>query len=817
MGQNIINAVAGGIDKDGNGNGNANNWTTTPAGEQDMGEHLDSPQAAREAGANVSGRIIVAMTNLPQGIVRESDGSLRLRGRRGNSALYAAVRSIQEDTDWDLTVVAWPGELTVAGRDEAIADHNETPDLTADEQAHVAKLMADANGGARIEPVWLPGPQPRYRQYAEEIVWPTLHYIQPAETSGDSMKGKPWWRDYVTFNEAYRDKILELYQPGDIVWVHDYYLFLLPQMLRMKLPEAHVGLFVHVPFPSSEYLRCIPERRNLLEGMLGANLIATQAESYSRHFMSGCARLLGVETGPSHLQVFGVHVNVVTLPIGIDAGRIEHDAFSPDVDEKVLAIRAMYPDKKIIVGRDRLDSVRGVIQKLHAFEMFLQLYPEWRDRVVLIQVTAPAYFYAPKIEKKVSELVSHINGQYGGIHFSPIHHFPRHIARDEYLALLRVADLGLITSVRDGTNTTSMEYVVCQKDTHNPIILSEFAGTSGSLEDAVLVNPWDAREVAETIDACLRMQDTVPHELAAREKRLYRYVTEHKVQAWVRRYVSMLVNNTLAHKSAHVTPLLDVTKLKDAYTSASQRLFLFDYDGTLTPIVKEPSAAIPSALVIQILTRLCADPKNAVWIISGRDSAFLDKWLAQVPGLAFSAEHGCFLKQRGETEWENLTEKIDMSWQQVVLDIFYSYTERTQGSSVEVKRAALTWHYRRADPDFGRFQAQNLREHLEQAVASKYDVEVMSGKANIEVRPRQFNKGEIVKRIVASYPEQPGCIACFGDDATDEDMFAALKYFDATGSFSVTIGPPSKQTVADWHVQDPSGVLSAISALTVDS
>jgi trehalose 6-phosphate synthase/phosphatase len=206
-----------------------------------------------------------------------------------------------------------------------------------------------------------------------------------------------------------------------------------------------------------------------------------------------------------------------------------------------------------------------------------------------------------------------------------------------------------------------------------------------------------------------------------------------------------------------------------------------------------------------------------VWIISGRDQAFLDKWLGQVKGLSLSAEHGCFLKLRGQADWENLTEKIDMSWQTVVLDIFNNYAERTQGSSVEVKRAALTWHYRRADPDFGRFQAQHLREHLEQMVATKYDVEVMSGKANIEVRPRQFNKGEIVKRIISSYAQQPHCIACLGDDATDEDMFAALKMFDSTGSFSITIGPPSKQTVADWHVLDPNAVLDALAALFVMS
>lgn len=763
----------------------------------------------------IGNRIISVVANLEHEITHMADGTHRLTTRRGQSALYSALNYIRTGTNWKSVLVGWPGEMR---REPSLSldfdSEDDEQQLSVKEQASLEAEYNRVNDGATVKPIWLPGNPQRYRQYAENIIWPILHYIQ-----GDPTDGKQesrWWKDYVKFNEAYRNKILQVYEKGDIIWIHDYYLFLLPQMLRMKIPDAHIGIFMHAPFPSSEYFRCIPQRNELLEGILGSNLVGTQSQAYSRHFISSCTRLLGVDSTPDHISAFGVHVTVQALQIGIDTVTVENDAFQPKIDEKVKAIRNLYPDKKIIVGRDRLDSVRGVVQKLQAFEMFLETYPEWKEKVVLIQVTSPAYSSSTKVEKKVSDLVSHINGTYGMLHFAPVQHYPRHIARDEYLALLRVADLGLITSVRDGMNTTSLEFIVCQKENFSPLILSEFTGTAGSLLDAIQVNPWDALEVADTIHQCLLAKIVDPKENQEREERLYRHVTTHTVQDWVNRFITSLVSNVERYEYSHVTPVLDTSILLDTYTRAKQRLFLFDYDGTLTPIVKEPSAAIPSTRLKDILHKLCSDKRNVVWIISGRDQQFLDRWLGQVNScIGFSAEHGCFLKPAFCDEWQNLIETTDMSWQKVVYDIFSYYTDQTQGSHIEQKKAALTWHYRRADPDYGSYQARNLRDYLEQHVASQYDVEVMAGKANVEVRPRQFNKGEIVKQLVGSYAERPDFIICLGDDSTDEDMFKALLESDGphTGVFPVTVGPPSKMTVAPWHLLDPGAVLDTLSLL----
>lgn len=810
---------------------------------------IQSPSQAAER-LNLSGRVINVLSNLPHAVVHTGDQQFDIRHRRGNSALYSALSFIKQQTEWESLVVAWTGEIETTTDPADNIPQDDVEDLTPEKMDELeGKLQAASKEYGEVHPVWLLGKnQSRWREYAESIIWPILHYIQGEPTDG--RQEKEWWCDYVTLNEAYAEKIISIYKPGDIIWIHDYYLFLLPQILRMKLPSAYIGVFLHSPFPSSEYFRCLPKRKELLEGVLGANLVACQSYAFARHFISSCARLLGVETAPTYISAYGIHVTVDTIPIGIDTVAVEKDAFEPSVDEKVKALRMLYPDRKIIIGRDRLDSVRGVVQKLYAFEMFLNLYPEWIEKVVLIQVTSPAYANTAKTEKKISEMVAHINGKYGGLHFAPVQHFPRHIARDEYFALLRVADLGLITSVRDGMNTTSLEFVVCQKESNSPLVLSEFTGTAGTLVDAMQVNPWDSVGVAHTIHQCLQQDKS---QNAAIEKKLYNTVTVNTVQNWVHRFLSRIVRNLESHDQTHMTPTLDRALLFHKYTNAQRRLFLFDYDGTLTPIVRDPAAAIPTARLHNTLLKLTSDPRNTVWIISGRDGEFLDKWLGDNKQIGFSAEHGCFIKPVGSTEWTNLAEQVDMSWQEGVKEVFNYYTERTQGSSIEYKRAALTWHYRRADPEFGAFQARECRNHLEQTVAQQYEIEVMAGKANLEVRPRKFNKGEIVKSIIEEFGDnRPEFIICLGDDATDEDMFKALhrsvahkegrhnnedsdisvkeieslKLADSTatekvayersadGLFPVTVGPANKLTTATWHLIDPAAVLDTLSVLT---
>ncbi|EPQ26903.1 uncharacterized protein PFL1_05538 [Pseudozyma flocculosa PF-1] len=582
------------------------------------------------------------------------------------------------------------------------------------------------------------------------------------------------WEAYYAANEAFAKRVAAEYRPGDLVWVHDYHLLLVPLMLRKLVPDAHIGLFVHAPFPSSEVFRCLPKRKEILEGMLGADLACFQAFSYSRHFLSSCIRVLGSEASSNSVESDnGGHVTNITYnPIGIDSAKIAKDSSSEGVLPKIQAIREMYKGKKILIGRDKLDVVRGVVQKLQAFHKFLAEFPEWRNKVVLIQVTAPALNDSPKLERQVSELVSHINGEFGSLSFTPVHHYHQIIDRDEYFALLSVADLALITSVRDGMNTTSMEYIICQERfAKSPLILSEFTGTAGRMRSAIQVNPWNIFGVAKAIDYALRLTDD---EKRARHDQLYHQVVSHTSHTWAAGLVKQLLVRLISEHSAHFTPPLDRDEMLAKFGRARKRLFMLDYDGTLTPIVKQPEMAVPSQRLLDALKVLAEDPRNVIFIISGRDGAFLGKHLGHFRNIGFSAEHGGFLKLPGSDEWRNLTEELDMSWMKGIRGVFEYYTERTGGSFIEQKKSSITWHYRGADPDFGSFQAKECQAHLENLTShNKLPVEVLVGKKNLEVRPLAVNKGEIVKRLLYDHPDAD-FVFCAGDDKTDEDMFRTL-------------------------------------------
>ncbi|EPS45711.1 hypothetical protein H072_119 [Dactylellina haptotyla CBS 200.50] len=803
----------------------------------------------------LSGTVIVATAIMPYKFTF-GKGEWEISPRRGNSALNSSFSHLTSGTAWKTVIVGWPGEVAASVGNRNVEKEHQAAggqasaapiqSVTASSyQQHSAELEQDVviskqdrtnleeklsnygDGlGSRIVPVWVAGDkdgdvktgdvtlkdQNRWVDYAQREIWPTFHYLLREPTDG--RKERTWWSDYIKFNQAFADKIVEVYKPGDIIWVHDYQLLLVPSMLRQKLSSAFISFFLHSPFPSSEFFRCMTKRKELLAGILGSNQIGFQSYAYAKHFISSCTRVLGFESSGNGVDAYGAHVAVDVFPIGIDAAKVDKDSHNNNIDEKMQAIRELAAGKKIIVGRDRLDSVRGVVQKLRAFEMFLEIYPEWRDKVILIQVTSPSVSEGPKVEHQVSELVAHINGTYGSIHFSPVQHFPQYLSQDEYYALLRVADLGLITSVRDGMNTTSLEYVVCQKENHGPVILSEFTGTAGSLCDAFQVNPWDYRGVAEAINTCLSLSPAKKEEL---HSKLYQHVTTNNVQNWTNRFLKGLLTNLASHDQSQATPQLDRQLVLDQYNRATRRLFMFDYDGTLTPIVKDPHAAIPTDKIIRTIKKLASDPQNNVWIVSGRDQAFLEQWMGDIAELGFSAEHGSFVRRPRSSEWVNLTEKFDMTWQKDVVDIFQYYTERTQGSFIERKRCALTWHYRRADPDYGAFQARECQSHLENTVMQKYDVEVMTGKANLEVRPTFVNKGEIAKKLVAEYPDdaKPDFVLCLGDDTTDEDMFRALRRstLPAEHVFAVTIGASTKMTLASWHLQEPADVVDTVGLL----
>jgi trehalose 6-phosphate synthase/phosphatase len=726
-----------------------------------------------------------------------------------------------DHSKWSHTLIGWPGEIgilqehhggdpwiataaaaaTTTNRDTApIPVNASAPSLESHSnseirislasQIRLKQKLAKAQGG-RVELVWLADEideqgtvtlrdQHKWRQYGEHELF-TLFHFQQNQPSDDYKKKKESWRCYERMNETFADAIVAKYKPGDIVLVHDYQLLLLPAMLRKRIPAIYIGFFLHIPFPSHELYRSLSLRKGILEGILGANMIGFQEKHYAQDFTDCCGRLLGLGDTPAGVDMEGTIVPVDTFPIGIDTNTTHISAYeSPSVEEEMKKLLDRHAGKKIIVGRDRLDSLRGVKQKLMAFELFLERHPEWHEKVVLIQITSPTSVKEhdakrEKTEMEIAELVTRINGNFGSLSFTPVLHYSQYLPEDEYFALLRVADAALITSVRDGMNTTALEYILCQCDKHGPLIISEFSGTAGNLNSAMRINPLGFSDVAKTLDKVLTMSE---EDKARAHDKLYQYVTVNNIQNWTHKLLKRLLTNLSAFELTHKTPLLDQVKLQVRYGNSSRRLFLFDYDGTLTPIVRDPQAAVPSDKIIRTLKTLAADPSNAVWIISGRDQAFLDEYMGDIPALGLSAEHGSFVREPREPNapcssiWDDLTKTFDMSWQDEAMEVFQRYTDATKGSNIERKKIAMTWHYRRADPELGISQAEMLKLELQREIATKYEVDVMTGKANVEVRPRFVNKGEIVKRLIQGYggevDQVPDFVFCLGDDHTDE-------------------------------------------------
>ena len=263
------------------------------------------------------------------------------------------------------------------------------------------------------------------------------------------------------------------------------------------------------------------------------------------------------------------------------------------------------------------------------------------------------------------------------------------------------------------------------------------------------------------------------------------------------------------------TPSLNTVDLRLSYTAANKRLFILDYDGTLTPIVNNPADARPTQLLLKIIENLSQNPKNVVWIVSGRDQRFLEEHFGQITSLGLSAEHGCFMRLPGSKFWDELAKSLDMDWQEDVMKLFHAYEKQLPGSQIERKNVTVTFHYRNADPELVKIFTPMLHYALTHTITNKYDVHVTEGKMNHEVRPNSINKGTATAKLIEHH--SPDFVFCAGDDTTDEDMFKALAAANIANesTFAVVVGPPEKESVASWKVPEAEDVVEALGLLTV--
>ncbi|KAI1434573.1 family 20 glycosyltransferase [Xylaria sp. CBS 124048] len=560
-----------------------------------------------------------------------------------------------------------------------------------------------------------------YLHFCKQILWPVFHYQIP-----DNPKSKAYedhsWQFYVNLNQSFADKIVKNWKRGDTIWIHDYHLLLLPNMIRQKLPDAKIGLFLHVPFPSSEVFRCLAVRKQLLEGMLGANLIGFQIAEYTRHFFQTCSRLLSVETTNEGIQLEDRFVDVTNNAIGIDPVRLDLHRQDPEVMKWINIMRDRYKDKKIIVARDKLDLVRGVRQKLLAFELFLNKNPFWRDKIVLIQV-ALSTSEVSGLDAAVGDIVARINSSWANLAYQPVVYLKQDIPYCQYLALLTIADALMITSQREGMNLTSHEFIVCQDGAycdqkHGSLILSEFTGTSSLFGGKELsVNPWSYRECSDAIKKAVEMSG---EERASRWTSLREVVSHQTGSHWFNSFLSQLDRSyEVQHRHDQVSvPRLNVTQLAKWYEQSERRLFLLDYEGTLVPHeTMKGSVSVNPQRVLTVLNDLVYDTRNTVFVMSARRPDELDHLFRLVPNLGLIAENGCFVKYPSNNAWTEFSDRQNVAvWKQSVRNILRYYLERTPGSEIEDRNCSLIFHFKNAE-DFvmAERQASDWTAHINES------------------------------------------------------------------------------------------------------
>ena len=641
-----------------------------------------------------------------------------------------------------------------------------------------------------------------YEGYSNQTLWPLFHYF-PSRFRFDAND----WAAYRTANENFRDSVVSYYREGDLIWVHDYQLMLLPKLLRDALPHAQIGFFLHIPFPSPEVFRILPNRERLLQGLLGADLIAFQTYSHLQHFRGSLLRVLGLESRIDQVDVGSRAVRLEALPIGIAP-----DEFAGLLRKREAAahrndLQKRYQGRRILLAIDRMDYTKGIPERLRAYRRLLERAPALRGRIVLIQIAVPSrerIVTYEALRRQVNELVGEINGQYATPDWTPVIYIRRGISRAELVALYASADLAWVTPLRDGMNLVCKEYVACQESGEGVLVLSEFAGAAEEMGEAFLVNPHDEESTAAAVESALALS---PDERRGRMEALRNRVRRNNVFAWSSRFLEILRQATPPGVPRSGRPAaLEIPAILDAYRQATRRVLFLDYDGTLAPYAPKPEDAIPQPELPDLLQRLTNVPGNTVTLVSGRRREDLTSWFGSVSGLWLAAEHGALLRPAGSDAWEPLRPGTSTDWKQRVLPVLQHFADRTPGSFIEEKDFALVWHYRMASEKTGEWLAHELVAMLESMLAET-ELHAMRGRKTVEVKPLWIHKGSAAERVLATCGST-GFQFAAGDDRTDEDLFEAL----GSNAWTVHVGVlPSR---ARFSLPDSGAMIELLKQFT---
>jgi trehalose 6-phosphate synthase/phosphatase len=640
-----------------------------------------------------------------------------------------------------------------------------------------------------------------YWGFCNNTLWPLFHYFPSY-----AVYEEEFWQTYRRVNEKFRDALLGFVQPNDIVWIQDYHLMLLPRLLREKAPQIQVGFFLHIPFPSFEIFRLLPPRwrSDILKGILGADLVGFHTYEYMQHFLHSVLLILGYEHHMGSFSLPDHMAKVETYPMGIDFQKFFETSTSPETQQERTHLQKILSGFRTALSVDRLDYTKGILHRLEGYELFLEKYPEYRGKLILIMVVVPSRIgvrHYELMKGQIEERIGRINGKYGSIEWTPIIYQYRRLTLHPLSALYSMSDIALVTPLRDGMNLIAKEYVASRTDRTGILILSEMAGAAKELGEAIIINPNDYGELADALKEALEMpREEQERRNTIMQERLRRY----DVVRWASDFVSQLaqMKEIQQQYSAKMLPPAARKRVAEDYARAKRRLLFIDYDGTLVSFERRPLLAAPTETVLDILKGLTADTRNTIVLTSGRDKPTLEQWFGDIP-MGIVAEHGVWLREKG-CEWLTIGPH-SRSWKSSLIPVLLQYADRLPGAFVEEKEFSLAWHYRAADPQHSSPIAAELMDNLVNFTAN-IDVQVFQENKVLEVRYAGVNKGSAAKYWISrsSYD----FMLAIGDDWADEDLFQCLP----ANAHTLRVG--LSKTCAEFNLRDPDDVCEFLRLLT---
>jgi len=722
-------------------------------------------------------KLFIIANRLPIKANRNENNELEFT--RSEGGLTTGMDSLTMDVEkhW----IGWPGTYTESEEEE--------------------KLISEHLEKFNFHPVFLSSDQilNYYEGYSNSTLWPLCHYFYTFIEYENL-----YWNTYKQVNELFARTTLNLIGPNDIVWVQDYQLMLLPQMIRKSVDNVSIGYFHHIPFPSYELFRVLPERAELLEGLLGADLIGFHTHDYMRHFVSAAERVLvDIRFRFDQVLLNNRIAYVDAFPMGINFDLYYNAIQQPEVQAKVDAMRETYGKHKLILSVDRLDYSKGIVHRLRGFAQFLENHPEYREKVSLAMIVVPSRDSVDRyasLKTKIDETIGTINGKFSTINWTPVYYFYHGFPFEELVALYHMADIGLVTPLRDGMNLVAKEYLAAKREKAGVLILSEMAGAAIELNEALIINPNNIEEIENAIFTALEMPE---EEQMRRLKKMQQSVSRKSVNKWANDFVNELKAINLRNENLN-TERIDYQakiKIQTEYRNSQKRLFILDYDGTLSAFKSRPEDAVPTKETYKLLNKLASDPKNKVVISSGRDRDTLEEWFGSL-AIDLAAEHGACYKEHGV--WvDNIGD--EKPWDNEIMEIVQNFVDKTPRSKIEEKNTTLVWHYRNVDTWLASLREQQLFEAL-MIPCARLGLQIMRGNKIIEIKSPIHTKGSEARRLLAT--QNFDFIMAIGDDTTDEDTFRELPDF----AYTIKVGNISE--VARYSVKSQSKVLPLLDIIS---